>query len=75
MAGCGDPMNLRQGFWRLGATLVLLWLVYWTFTYTLVSAASESAPPTPTLSLSTACIVLAVAILAAPWVIAGFRSG
>ena len=67
-------MNLRQGTQRLGTTLGALWIVYWTFTYTLVSPASEAAPPPPVLSLSTACILLAAVILAAPWVIAGFRS-
>ncbi|MGH7094643.1 MAG: hypothetical protein ACREFB_14050 [Stellaceae bacterium] len=67
-------MNLRRGTQRLVITLVALWNVYWTFTYTLVSPASEATPPPPSLSLSTACVLLAAVILAAPWVIAGFRA-
>jgi hypothetical protein len=65
----------RGAMLRLGAALMILWFVFWTFTYVLRSNRSESAPmpdAMPPLSAQIA-LVFALAIVG-PWVISGFRS-
>jgi hypothetical protein len=59
---------------RLGMSLTVSWLVFWTCTYVIAPPVSENAPPSPALSLWTAVVVIAVAILGMPWVVSGFRS-
>src|ERR1051326_1884753 len=40
-----DKMNLRRGFLRLGISLVVLWLTFWTFAYVLQPSSSIKPGP------------------------------
>jgi|GEM_PF-1464499 hypothetical protein len=66
-------MNLRRGWSRLGISLTVLWLVFWTFAYVLRPRASENGPPLPAFSTGTEIAVVIAGLVAVPWVIAGFR--
>jgi hypothetical protein len=67
--------TIRLGLTRLGLCSAALWLVFWTFAYVMKPLSSENAPPTgPAFSLTMAFALLAVILLAVPWVVSGFRS-
>jgi hypothetical protein len=67
-------MNLHRGFLRFGIGLVLLWLAFWTCAYIIKPQSSEDAPSLPpALSMITESVLIAGAILVAPWIISGFR--
>jgi hypothetical protein len=66
-------MNFRRGLLRLAMILMMLWLVFWTIAYVIRSPVSENTSP-PTLPVFSLTVTLvALAILAAPWVASGFR--
>ena len=67
-------MSPRRGLARLALSLMLLWFVFWTFAYVIVSRRSENAPLEPAWSPTTKIALIAAAALAAPWIAAGFRA-
>lgn len=72
--GYAPGVNLRRGMLRLGLCLAALWLVFWTCAYVLRPRVSENGPPPPpALSPSTDLALIAVAVVAVPWVVSGFR--
>jgi len=69
-------MSLRRGGQRAGFGLALVWFLYWTCANVLGSPSFDSgAPPRRSLSLPTEIVLLVAAILLAPWIVSGFRSG
>jgi hypothetical protein len=73
-----DKMSLRRGFLRLGISLVVLWLVFWTFAYVLNPSSSiKPGPATFAIrvmawSVSGPCLI--VAVILGVWTAVGFRS-
>ena len=66
----------NRGFPRLGASLWLLWFVYWTCAYALQPHQSENhPPPLPLLTyVVLGPLLIAAAAFGVRWVIAGFRA-
>ena len=68
-------MNLRRGSVRLATALAVLWFAYWTLAYTLQAPRSENAPTiAPQLTPATDLFLVAAAVIALCWVVAGLRS-
>ena len=65
---------MRRGLLRLAASGALLWFVFWTFAYVIRPQSSENVPFPPALSLTTEVALAMTMLLAAPWVVLGFRS-
>jgi hypothetical protein len=69
-------MSFRRGGQRLGFGLVLLWFLYWTCANVLGAPSFDSGAPSPaSLTLPMEIVVIVAAILLAPWIVSGFRSG
>jgi hypothetical protein len=70
-------VSLRRGFLRLGITLVVLWLVFWTAAYVLQPYSSVTPEPASYAIRVTAWGVmgpcLVVAVILGVWAAAGFR--
>lgn len=72
-----DKMSLRRGFLRLGISLVVLWLVFWTFAYVLDPQSSiKLGPATFALRVMAwrvfgPCLIGTVIL--GIWTVAGFR--
>lgn len=72
-----DKVSLRRGFLRLGISLVVLWLVFWTFAYVLNPQSSiKPGPATFAIrvmawGVSGPCLLGAVIL--GIWTVVGFR--
>jgi hypothetical protein len=73
----GGEVSLRRGFLRIGISLVVLWLVFWTVTYVLHPYSSVTPEPASYAIRVTAWSVmdpcLVAAIILVGWAAAGFR--
>jgi hypothetical protein len=53
--------------------LTLLWFVFWTCAYVIVSRPSENAPPVAAWSPTTEIALIAGTVLSVPWIVSGTR--
>lgn len=68
-------MQLRRCLLRLGLGLVWVWFVYWTCANVVTAPSAETAAAPPAFSMGTEIAVIVAAMIVAPWIVLGFRSG